>query len=86
MDIQSIITIVAIAIPTVSNVVTTIASLVKIFNNFDSLKKEVKDRTDLSEFRTQMARILEENIRLKEEMSKLIEYSDVLKSITNKRG
>ena len=75
MDIDSIITIVAVAIPTVSSVVTTIGSLLKVFKNFDALKKEVKDRTDLTEFREQMNRILEENYILKEQISKLIEYS-----------
>ena len=75
MDINSIITIVAVAIPTISNVVTAIATLVKVFKNFDALKKEVQDRTDLTEFREQMTRILEENYMLKEQISKLVEYS-----------
>lgn len=75
MDINSIITIVAVAIPTVSNVITTIATLIKVFKNFDSLKKEVRDRTDLDQFREQMNRILEENYILKEQISKLVEYS-----------
>lgn len=82
MDVDSIITIVAVAIPTVSSVVTAICSLVKIFKNFDALKKEVQDRTDLTEFRENMGRILEENLKLKEQMSMLIGYTDVLKSIT----
>lgn len=82
MDIDSIITIVAVAIPTVSSVVTTIGSLLKIFKNFDALKKEVKDRTDLTEFREQMNRILEENLKLKEQISSLIDYTDTLKAIT----
>ena len=82
MDIDSIITIVAVAIPTVANVVTAICSLVKIFKNFDALKNEVKDRTDLTEFRASMNRILEENLKLKEQMSTLIEYTDTLKAIT----
>lgn len=75
MDINSIITIVAVAIPTVSNVITTIATLIKVFKNFDSLKKEVRDRTDFDQFRDQMNRILEENYILKEQISKLVEYS-----------
>lgn len=75
MDINSIITIVAVAIPTISNVITTIATLIKVFKNFDSLKKEVRDRTDLDQFRDQMNRILEENYILKEQISKLVEYS-----------
>ena len=75
MDINSIITIVAVAVPTISNVITAIATLVKVFKNFDDLKKEVRDRTDLDQFREQMNRILEENYILKEQISKLIEYS-----------
>lgn len=82
MDINSIITIVAVAVPTVSNVVTAIATLVKVFKNFDDLKREVRDRTDLTEFRASMNRILEENLKLKEQMSRLIEYTDTLKAIT----
>ena len=82
MDINSIITIVAVAIPTISSVVTAICSLVKIFKNFDALKKEVKDRTDLTEFRAQMNRILEENLKLKEQMSALLDYTETLKAIT----
>lgn len=82
MDINSIITIVAVAVPTISNVVTAIATLIKVFKNFDALKNEVRDRTDLTEFREQMGRILEENLKLKQQMSKLIEYTDTLKAIT----
>ena len=82
MDINSIITIVAVAVPTISNVITAIATLVKVFKNFDDLKREVRDRTDLDQFREQMNRILEENLKLKEQMSALIEYTDVLKAIT----
>ena len=75
MDINSIITIVAVAVPTISNVITAIATLVKVFKNFDDLKREVRDRTDLDQFREQMSRILEENYILKEQISKLVEYS-----------
>lgn len=75
MDINSILAVIIVAIPTISNVVTTICTLVKIFKNFDALKKEVKDRTDLDQFRDQMNRILEENYMLKEQISKLVEYS-----------
>ena len=62
--------------------IRSVGSLLKIFKNFDALKKEVKDRTDLTEFREQMNRILEENLKLKEQMSRLIEYTDTLKAIT----
>ena len=75
MDINAIITIVAVAVPTVSNVVTAIATLVKVFKNFDDLKREVRDRTDLDQFREQLGRILEENYMLKEQISQLVEYS-----------
>ena len=82
MDIDSIIAVIMVAIPTVSSVVTAICTLAKVIKNFDALKKEVKDRTDLTEFREQMNRILEENLKLKEQMSRLIEYTDTLKAIT----
>ena len=75
MDIDSILAVVMVAVPTISSVVTAIATLVKVFKNFDALKKEVRDRTDLTEFREQMLRILEENYMLKEQISKLVEYS-----------
>lgn len=75
MDIDSIIAVIMVAVPTISSVVTAICTLIKVFKNFDELKREVRDRTDLEQFRVQMNRILEENYMLKEQISKLVEYS-----------
>lgn len=75
MDLDSIIAIFVGALPAVTSIGTGIGIMIKVIKNFDNLKKEVRDRTDLDQFREQMNKILEENYKLKEQISQLIEYS-----------
>ena len=66
MDIDSILTLIVAALPAVASVATAIGAMLKIFKNFDELKKSVKDNTDLQQFRDQLNKVLEENYQLKE--------------------
>ena len=75
MDMDSILTIILASVPAITSVMTGIGVLYKVFKNFNDLKKEVRDRTDLNEFREKLNRVLEENCELKETITKLIEYS-----------
>ena len=75
MDIDSILTIILASVPAITSVMTGIGVLYEVFKNFNDLRKEVRDRTDLDEFREKLNRVLEENCELKETITKLIEYS-----------
>lgn len=73
MDIDSILTLIISAFPAVASVVTVLAAMLKIFKNFDELKKSVKDNTDLQQFRDQLNKVLEENYQLKELLCQYID-------------
>lgn len=75
MDIDSILTIIVAALPAVTSVATGIGVMYKIFKNFNALKKEVKEATELNDIREQFKLILEENLKLKEQLSALIDFS-----------
>lgn len=75
MDIDSILTIIVASIPAITSVATGIGVMYKVFKNFNDLKKQVKEATELNEIRAQFNLVLQENLELKEAINKLIDYS-----------
>ena len=85
MDIDSIIAIIVASIPAVTSIATGIGVMYKVFKNFNDLKKEVKQATELNDIREQFQIILEQNCKLKEQISQLIEYSKKSPVIKSKK-
>lgn len=75
MDLDSIIAIFVSVLPAVTSIGTGIGIMIKVIKNFNDLKKQVKDATELNDIREQFKIVLEQNIMLKEQISQLIEYS-----------
>ena len=82
MDINSILTILVSVIPAASSVATAIGIMFKTLKNFNELKKEVSNATELKQFKEQLNLILEENLKLKKEIEVLIEYSKTINKIS----
>ena len=75
MDVNSILAIFVGVLPAVTAVGSGIGVLLTVIRNFNQLKKEVREATELNDIREQFKIVLEQNIILKEQISELIEYS-----------
>lgn len=60
------------AIPALTAVATILVTAYRILGNFRSLVKRVDDKTDLSEARTEMQQLINENKELRREVADLI--------------
>lgn len=58
-------------LPALSAVVSVVAISVKILRKFTGLKKEFEDKTDYKEIQKQMGKLIDENMRLNEEVKRL---------------
>lgn len=85
MDIDSIIAIIVASVPAITSIATGIGVMYKVFKNFNDLKKEVKEATELEDIKQQFKIILEQNCKLKEQISQLIEYSKKSPVIKSKK-
>lgn len=58
-------------LPALSAVVSVVSISVKILRKFTGLKKEFEDKTDYKEIQKQMGKLIDENMRLNQEIRRL---------------
>lgn len=63
-------------IPTLTAISTCTAIAVAIMCKFKELKKDVKDKTDLSDARAEMKQIIAEDRALKRRLDKMVAYQE----------
>lgn len=60
-------------LPAITATGAILIALIKILKAFKDLRSEVKDKTDITEAKNEMARIIRDNASLRKRMDKLIE-------------
>lgn len=72
MNIDTIYTVLAAAVPSVTAIIGIVVACVKIVRKFGELKTAVKESTELKNVEAQLHKVLVENAELKRELKKTV--------------
>lgn len=72
---ENILEAVFIAVPSVMSIVSAIGVLINVYKNYKEIREELHNRNDYNEVKSRLDAIAEENIKLKEAIFELVEYS-----------
>lgn len=79
MDLTLIETLIMTYAPLLVTIISIIAMVVKVLKSFKDLRKEVADKTELDDIRTEFQLVLQENYELKKSINELLEKIDKVK-------
>lgn len=72
MDTNIIVSYIMAWMPSIVAICGTIVSVVKIVKDFNNLRAEVKDKTEMNDIKNQIQVIIQENYNLKKQIKELI--------------
>ncbi len=79
MDLTLIETLIMTYAPLLVTIISIIAMVVKVLKSFKDLRREVADKTELDDIKTEFQLVLQENYELKKSINELLEKIDKVK-------
>ena len=75
MDIDAILAVVLTAVPAIMSIVSAVGVLINVLKNYKEIKEELHNRNDYEEVKGKLDAVMQENIKLKQAIFELVEYS-----------